>query len=120
MGCETAFFKDPPGISACALFRSGGYVYKETKHSMFPLKKAQAEKSVRSFACLFVPVIRNPDLWSFCYRKLGRLRFPQLTGKQEGSKRPISPPAHCEKGKLAVEPDEQQALTYLNRERKVF
>ena len=32
----------------------------------------------------------------------------------------FSPPAHCEKGKLAVEPDEQQALTYLNRERKVF
>ena len=31
-----------------------------------------------------------------------------------------STPAHCEKGKLAVEPDEQQALTYLNRERKVF
>ena len=31
-----------------------------------------------------------------------------------------STPAHCEKGKLAVEPDEQQALTYLNRERKIF
>ena len=32
----------------------------------------------------------------------------------------FSTPAHCEKGKLAVEPDEQQALTYLNREREVF
>ena len=31
-----------------------------------------------------------------------------------------STPADCEKGKLTVEPDEQQALTYLNRERKVF
>ena len=31
-----------------------------------------------------------------------------------------STPAHCEKGKVAVEPDEHQALTYLNRERKVF
>ena len=31
-----------------------------------------------------------------------------------------SPPAHCEKGKPAIEPDEQQELTYLNRERKVF
>ena len=31
-----------------------------------------------------------------------------------------STPPDCEKGKLTVEPDEQQALTSLNRERKVF
>ena len=36
---------------------------------------------------------------------------------------PISQPAHSHNSfpsGIAVEPDEQQALTYLNRERKVF
>ena len=40
--------------------------------------------------------------------------------KRESESFFFSTPAHREKGKLAVEPDEQQALTYLNRERKVF
>ena len=33
---------------------------------------------------------------------------------------PYRPPPDCEKGKLAVEPDEQQALTYPSREKKLF
>ena len=44
----------------------------------------------------------------------------ETSRSKQTPQRADSTPAHCEKGKLAVEPDEQQALTYLNHERKVF